>query len=71
MLARTAQNWQIVRWTYMVEQGTLLKTNAKYTTERYTKPYARYMKPSEQPPCTYNNTSTNEQFYMIKSDPTV
>ena len=29
------------------------------------------MKPSERPPCTYNDTTTNEQFHMIKSDPAV
>ena len=27
------------------------------------------MKPSEQPPCNYNDTTTNKQFNMIESDP--
>ena len=28
------------------------------------------MKPSEQPPCTYKDKTTNKQFNMIKSNPT-
>ena len=71
MLAHTAQNCQIVYWTYTVEQGTYYKNSEEYTTERYIKPYAHHMKPSERSPHTYNDTTTNKQFYMIESDPVV
>ena len=71
MLARTAQDCQIVRWTYMIEAGDIIYKKDEHTTEQHIEPYECYIKPSEWSPCTYKDKTTNEQFYMVKSDPAV
>ena len=71
MLAHTAQDCQIVCWTYTIEQGTEYKNKDEHTTEQHINPYKHYINPSEQSPCTYKDKTTNKQFYMVKSDPTV